>query len=925
MKKLFGLLGKPAWEHKDAAVRLRAVQSATDPALLALLPELAQRDPDPAVRAAALARIDDIELLARRMRGENAASVASAARARLLELLCAAPAPAERAIAVLASLDDPDLMGAVAERAVAAPLRRAALARINRPGFLFERCLADPDPTLRLALLERIESPDALQRLVTAARKRDKALTRAARERLQALQLASGDPAELERRVDALCQACERFGRALPADAVEQLEALRADWAQLAPRVDLAQQRRAEAWLDRAALALAAARPAAAPPPATVDAQVPDEQASGDRVDGAAKAAAEAAIATDVTAPAERDAELDQLAANLPAAGDAGFEAQARQLSASARACLERHPGNPAVAAQHADFERALEARRRAHRDALDVRTAEQRGSWSAQLDALEAAIGDGNLGAAHAARQALQDAALPADLRRRLSAADAELGKLDQWQRWAGNKVRSRLCDEAEALAGSGLHPDAVATRVKELQAEWSRLDALEPVAPPEGLTRRFRALCQRAMAPTREFFDKRRQLREQRADMIAALIERVATVQTTDAAIDANAARELRRELTDALRALDEVPSERRGALGRALRDRLAAIDAALDAAREQAMLQKRRLLATLKRELGHADDEAAASLAKSAQAEWKRLPRADRKQEDALWAELRALIDPLFDRLRGREQGAREQQAAAEADARALLDELDALAAAEPERLLHADAHLEALITRWRGLTAVEPAASESRGPGERGPAERRPPSRNARDPRGNTREPRPARREHPLESRFSAAVARVQAARQAALRRRERQTMLALGEAGRLLDRLRSESSPEQHEAIASGIAALDLPADARALLQPRLAPGLLPEGAADADATEALAVRAELAAGLDSPVEATAIRRQEQMRRLASRLEGGSTAEPADEIRRRMIELQAMPGIEPARREALQQRILAAYDRITGAG
>lgn len=914
MKKLFGLLGKPAWEHKDAAVRLRAVQSDSRPELLALLPELAQRDPEPAVRAAALARIDDIDLLARRMRGEHVATVASAARTRLLELLCVAPAPAERQIAVLATLDDPELLVEIAERAAASPLRRAALTRINRPGLLFERCLADPDPELRLALLERIESTDALQRLVVAARKRDKTLTRAARERLQALQLASGDPAELERRVDALCQACERFSRALPVDAAEQLDGLRADWARLAPLALPAQQRRAEAWLDRAALALSAARPAPLadlPPPTPVEVAI----------EAVAAAPTDLPAAADLAAPAEPDPELEQLAAALPAADDAAFEARLAAVAEAARSCRARQPGNPAVAAQYADVERALDARRRDRRDWQAAQLAQQRATLIERLDGFESAVADGNLTAAHAHRQALQDLDLPADLRRRLATIDAELGKLDQWQRWAGNKVRARLCDDAEALAGSGLHPDAVATRVKELQAEWSRLDALEPLAPPEGLTRRFRALCQRAMAPTREFFDKRRQLREQRAEAIAALIERVATAQTADAAIDGNAARELRRELTDALRGLDEVPSERRGALGRALRERLAAIDAALDAAREQALLQKRRLLATLKRELGHADDDAAAALARNAQAEWKRLPRADRKQEDALWAELRALIDPLFDRLRGREQGEREQQAAADADARALLDELDALAESEPERLLHADAHLEALTARWRGLSAAAPAAAEPRS------SDRRPPPRGGRDARNGSREPRPVVREHPLESRFAAAVARVQAARKVALRRRERQSMEALCEAGRLLDGLPPGSDAAQREAIASALAALDLSTDARAALQPRLAAMDTGSPGDDSKAApaEALAVQAELAAGLDSPAEAAAIRRQEQMRRLAARLEGAASAEPADEIRRRMIELQALDGISAARREALQQRILAAYDRATGAG
>src|SRR5690606_41335623 len=98
---------------------------------------------------------------------------------------------------------------------------------------------------------------------------------------------------------------------------------------------------------------------------------------------------------------------------------------------------------------------------------------------------------------------------------RRRLSALDEQFGKLEQWQRWSGNEVRRRLCDEVEALHGSGLHPDALATRVKELQAEWSRLDALEGDAAPaseSGPARRFRALCHRGLRPARGSSEERR-----------------------------------------------------------------------------------------------------------------------------------------------------------------------------------------------------------------------------------------------------------------------------------------------------------------------------------------------------------------------------------------------------------------------------
>ena len=209
---------------------------------------------------------------------------------------------------------------------------------------------------------------------------------------------------------------------------------------------------------------------------------------------------------------------------------------------------------------------------------------------------------------------------------------------------------MRRRLCEDAEALQGSGMHPDALATRVKELQAEWSRLDAIDGAAAPaadSALARRFRGLCHAALKPARGYFEKRREVRSERAGQIDALLAEVDAVLESAAA---GALPPLRRQVTDALRELDSVAPEKRGEQGRALRASLGRIDAAIASGREQAALEKRRLISRLRRDLGGADAEAGLALAKEAQAQWKRLARAERKDEDALWDELRALVDPL-----------------------------------------------------------------------------------------------------------------------------------------------------------------------------------------------------------------------------------------------------------------------------------
>ncbi len=886
---LFGRWRKPDWEHKDAAVRARAVRSSADPALLARLTELAQRDPAAEVRLAAIARIDDPVLLARRVRGDHDAQVAAAARSRLIDRLCSDGPSLDERRAVLRDVIDVDVLARVAECAVDSEMRRDALEKLDRPGLLVERCVADPDRSIRMWLLERIDSVDALLRIEREARKRDKTLTRAARERIDALQLAAGDPAALERRVRALCERLEQLSRELPADRRQVLAALEADWQALQAQVDVPLAARARAFIDLARTTVEAAERGPMPAPA-VDAEPLPATASTADVAAAADAA--------VTAPAEPA--FDALLAALPAADADDAVAALAGIEAEAERLHTQHAGNATVAAQFAQ----LSERIRHRRDEIQRRAASARAAAEAEvvarLDAIDAAVRDGSLSAARAAREAIGTAPLPPRLRQRLAAADTAIGKLEQWQRWSGNRVRGRLCDEVEALHGSGLHPDAVATRVKELQAEWARLDAIEGAAAPaadSGLARRFRALCHRALAPARGYFEKRDALRRGRADAIDTLLDEAS--RQIDGA-DANVLVDLRRQVAATLRDLDGVPPQRRGALGRALRERLAAIDARLAEQREQAAVDKRRLIAKLRREL-QADPGSALDAARRVQADWKRLPRADRAADDALWTELRGLIDPLFEQARGEATAVRQRQADAEQAAAAILDELRALADGDGERLLHADATIEALIGRWRELAPPQPAAA----------------ARKDRDAPRRSRAPAA----QPREQEFDAAVERVRAARARHLAERELQSFEALCRAAERLDRHAAE--PLSPQTLEDELAALPLSGEARQVLQQRLQVGERGELAvADQQQAELLAVRAELAAGLPSPAHAQLLRRQEQIRRLAAKMEHRIDRPPVDEVREQLFELAALT-LPIGHRQALQQRVLEAYRAAVG--
>src|SRR5262249_49244697 len=134
---------------------------------------------------------------------------------------------------------------------------------------------------------------------------------------------------------------------------------------------------------------------------------------------------------------------------------------------------------------------------------------------------AFESAVNEGVAARAHTAHAEIavlrktSEQAFSRALQRRVAEAERRYAQLSQWQHWSDNQRRRQLCESIEQLAGSGVHPDAIATRVREAQHEWSRLDAAEGHAggthADHGWSRRFHAACRRALEPAKSYFKKR------------------------------------------------------------------------------------------------------------------------------------------------------------------------------------------------------------------------------------------------------------------------------------------------------------------------------------------------------------------------------------------------------------------------------
>lgn len=691
--KLREYLFKPRWQSKDAATRREAVAGDDDAQLLVALPVLMREDPDSGVRLAALRRLADPGFAQALAHDDSDPSVRVAAATLWRDLLSgahkAAPSLIER-VRLLRAQDDPELIEHILRNGAEPELRAAALARTARVSVLAERALADPDPALRSAALERIDDEGQLERLAERARKTDKQVQRRARERLEELRIARGDAATIATRARGLCEAFERLAH--EPDGETRADGIETGWrtlgenipAELVNRFENAKRLLTHA-REVAQAPLAPQPDTATPEPDTANPATPDDAVAHEQT-----AAVEDAVAGESSSAPETPPSADMDADEVPA-DDVPADDDMDPPDTDNAAAL-------ASAASHADVEAQRERRR------------ERLAAFESALQALEAALDAGESVAAHAAHARMAglrreiDERLPKALHARANALEPRYAELSQWQRWADNQRRRQLCGEIESLAGSGLHPDAIATRVREAQAEWQRLDAIEGrgARAASGLGRHFHAACRRAIEPARPYFEKRQELRQTHAQQITALLARIASID--QAAQDVPALLELRRETAAALRDLDRVEPRERKLLAQALKDALTSLDARIDAHHAEIEASRATLIGEAEALREHADLRAAMNAARELQKRWQAIGNGRRRTDQAQWKTFRAALDAVFARADEERHERVARDAELHAQAEALCAELESLAntGEAPER-----GAVSRIDSAWRAL--------------------------------------------------------------------------------------------------------------------------------------------------------------------------------------------------------------------------
>ncbi len=306
-------------------------------------------------------------------------------------------------------------------------------------------------------------------------------------------------------------------------------------------------------------------------------------------------------------------------------------------------------------------------------------------------MDAMEAALQQGSLGAVADHDKTLKDARekgmrLTPAQSDRLAHLRAELKRLSDWARWGGNVSREELIKTVESLPTQNLSMSELAKKVGSMRDRWKALDSLSGAAP-KSLWERFDAACTAAYAPAAAHFRHLADERHANAARGQALVEEAQAeiARLRDGSVEwkhvAGTVQRLRLAWSH-LGAIDRKEKKRLDAL---FSDALNILQGPLEEQRKAEMSEREAIIEEAAAIDPH--DRHAIDTMRALQQRWQEHARAlplERKSEQALWQRFRAVCDDVFQRRKETMHEADIERRAHEAAKEAISARLEAAAA-------------------------------------------------------------------------------------------------------------------------------------------------------------------------------------------------------------------------------------------------
>lgn len=694
----------PKWKHSDAQVRLQAVENLDETEKPHILEKLAQTDPQPQVRVAAVEKLQDTELLSRIANEEGPAGVAALKRLHALwhQAVLDPDLDLETRKALICKLGDERRLTAIACEVREPALRVMATERIQEPENLAKVARSHCGYSAGVRIVERIADPAILGRISrNASNKKVRKLASEKQARLAPP--PEPDPAvETEAALEALCGKMETLALPETREAGERaLSELETAWQALDPdrshrlRSRYAQARAQwEAQLERRS-----------------------QQA-------AARARLESLCQEAETQVRELEAADPDLLADL----QAEFEALKRQWEESDSELLsEKTRKGPRIRFEQAcqAFDRAA-AQKREKRQRKQSQVAALSACCEELAELCERQEGitapDGDAGDRYDAIQARWEEsyfegpetrevqarfeALCQDWRRQMAAAaDKQAAEQEtEARRLAAICEAVEAACEAENRAG-------LMRKVRNLQAEWGRLGELAP-AQKQALADRFETACERFFQVQREHWEN---LKWERWANYTQKLELCQIMERLDREQRVENAAFLARDAQERWKQIGPVDREKSDAIWERFRG-------ACDRVYSRCLEQKKALYQAAAAILARAEAgpegpgewKEAAEQVKAIQAQWSGIGPLPRNLEGNLWEEFQEACNRFFELQRAYFQDL-DQQREANLEAReALCQQAEALA--DSEDWFETARSLRDLQAQWKAMGPVPKKAGE-----------------------------------------------------------------------------------------------------------------------------------------------------------------------------------------------------------------
>ncbi|NND60616.1 MAG: DUF349 domain-containing protein [Gammaproteobacteria bacterium] len=679
-------------------VRRQHVESlpGTDPVLLTV----AQEDPHPDVRSAAVARLIDLEILHRLAQNDADPQIRARATARLQTVLAGndgTDVQVEQRLAFLEKHGNDKLLQFTARAGQETQLRRRALQQLLQQdqmeqyeSLFCDIAAEDSVGELREAAASAVHSEEQLENLVQRSKTRDKAVYRLAKERLDELQALRGARTRIETclyeaeaiaREAADCDAAEMAAMELRLATVQQnwdrsVAVLGDVDAETASRFEqtmaatrsrfetVRQEKRARTDL----LKLLKDKHDKS------EAEGLDELRSQWTALGGASASEDKQFHELMQSleehrlrserDTERGAKVERFLKSVDDLASVDVVDARRVNDLQERWQSLRLPEDETA---RAGFEQAFASKLDALRARIKATEAETQATLDKArglVEAYEAALAADQLKEASSAHDkavsqlkkcvAAEFGSQKGALEKRLHDGEAKLTELRRWRHWATQQAREKLCKRAEELSEEKNDPPTIAKRVRELRDEWKKLDHADGAAP-KPLWEQFDTACEKAYAPCQAYFDKQKEQRDKNMEAREALCEKLEKlVSTTDWE------NPQWREVTDVLRDTQRAwyksgPVDRRKKkkIDKRFAQAVAAVDAQLEPKRKSELARREAMIEKIESFTPESRDSI--RQVKQAQRDWKPAVQCDRKTERKLWQRFRTACDAVFEQRR------------------------------------------------------------------------------------------------------------------------------------------------------------------------------------------------------------------------------------------------------------------------------